>query len=647
MQKLKATDNEENIPSCSMYLAPSSIPGGGLGIFTTKAVKEGNILHPADAPDIPIIDPDWSQKSKDAWVGLFAQYWYSNGVSDPTLFESEGWSADFQTGICAFPNTHQYLQNLNIGSLKIVPVDDSILNRDTEAGAGASSNHLGRMAIASRDIDAGEEILLQYPQVEMKRLTEEFNVPDRDDFNAAGEWLSNVLKLFENKHEIPWKRILDVSLFGEMTDRAVSLLPKSNTDLDNILGSIGEDEETPTASHFSLAIAKEMSVNKRSVEWIEENGFCMDNIVVKKSLNPHAGRGAFANRPLKKGDVIVPAPVLQINNKNALRMPAFEGRRKQLLLNYCFGHSESTMLLCPYSNANLLNHCSKRRPGLHPCGERHRPNAKLRWSKWDQGTFTWIEKSLDDIRELKGRVPLSLDVVATKNIQEGEELYLDYGEEWEDAWEDHLREWNQEESRSSDHGDDWQSLRKLNDELRALPLAPDFSRDEPSKDSSGLLFTACRYNLKRDVGNKEESFWNDLESELPWKDYSIEDTVSKFGTLANNDFDVDTESYRAYVDGSFWPCVVTKSKDDSSSSNGDDTYTVRILQSFSRKARTALWEERSIPRIITRYPRTSIRHFYLPHASDQHLAHAFRHPIGLRDEMFPEQWKDIKVLATH
>lgn len=64
-----------NTNVCTVYLAPSSTKNGGMGFFTTKSIKEGMIIHPADSPAIPIIDPDRSQESLDAWVGLWSGYW--------------------------------------------------------------------------------------------------------------------------------------------------------------------------------------------------------------------------------------------------------------------------------------------------------------------------------------------------------------------------------------------------------------------------------------------------------------------------------------------------------------------------------------------------------------------------------------------
>lgn len=111
----------------------------------------------------------------------------------------------------------------------------------------------------------------------------------------------------------------------------------------------------------------------------------------------------------------------------------------------------------------------------------------------------------------------------------------------------------------------------------------------------------------------------------------VTEIIAKYGWTAKHDYDVRAGKYPSYGDGNFWPCVVTKPEGDESK---DDNYTVRIVQSANEEP--AFWETMGKPRIITDFPRASIRHFYLPYKSDQHLSNAFRHYIDLRDDVFPE-----------
>ena len=109
-------------------------------------------------------------------------------------------------------------------------------------------------------------------------------------------------------------------------------------------------------------------------------------------------------------------------------MPAFDLKTNnwQLILNYCIGHEHSSLLLCPNTNAALINHCSERDPANHPCGRAGRPNAKFQWADWDKVSNEWLTKTIDEMETERGQ-GLSLEAVAIGDIEEGEEVFVDYG----------------------------------------------------------------------------------------------------------------------------------------------------------------------------------------------------------------------------
>jgi len=655
-------DNRESMASsCSVYLAPSSVSGGGMGMFTVKPVKLGETILPADGPSIPIIDPDYSQASLDTWVNLFSSYWWGHdgGINDAAFFESYN-TAELQITVGALPNSHPYLDNLEVAFPEIIPYDDSVLDRTTNPGAGASSLFLGRDAIAYRDIDAGEELFLGYPETYMAEISEKYNIPNVQDYEETGLIVSNLYtKYGKNFNRWVWDET-------EISERVKSLLPKSQTDLDNILPSTSkcplastkctwydkieeraksfaqerfsffrkkllsdESQYTSFVARTTFAIAKEISVNKRSPEWIRNHGICLENIIPGRSLNKQAGNGAFANRFMRKGDIIAPASLLQITNKDALRMSAFKGENWQLLLNYCLGHEDSSLLLCPITNAVLVNHCSGRRPEMHSCGRDIEPNAKYRWATWDGATTHWLEKSIKEMERDGGR-GLSLEIVATRDIEKGEEVYIDYGIKWEEAWDDHVRNWKPPTTREEQDQKEekWISTKELNEELGPLTVAPNFSAKHISFGAQNGMFTACFYY------EDDQRFWDQFGDEETWDETtSINGTINKFGKSYGEAYDVEEYEVES---GDFWPCIVTRK--DSAPSTEHETYTVRVLQSKIHDE--TIWETCNFPRIISNYPRKSIRHFYLPYKSDIHLPNVFRHHMELPDNLFPGVWKD-------
>jgi hypothetical protein len=103
------------------------------------------------------------------------------------------------------------------------------------------------------------------------------------------------------------------------------------------------------------------SSKRRSVDWLRENGWCLDNVrPIPVSKYQHAGRGLVARRPLAAGAVVAPVPVRAIR-RSSLRIKRRQRQRadgktttlvdeetEQLLINYCFGHPDSSFLLYSY-----------------------------------------------------------------------------------------------------------------------------------------------------------------------------------------------------------------------------------------------------------------------------------------------------------
>ena len=182
----------------------------------------------------------------------------------------------------------------------------------------------------------------------------------------------------------------------------------------------------------------------RDLSWLEENGQCMDNIKVldRSTESPDAGRGAAASRFIPKGGLVAPAPVIHVPDYEVLEMfepidtprsekgsfkvvPDMKGPKMyQLLLNYCFGHEESTLLLCPYGLLTaLINHSSEN------------ANTRVVWSDAMRHK-EWLNHTIDHFAE-EYVAGLQLDFVALRDIEEGEEILIDYGDSWQRAWDEY------------------------------------------------------------------------------------------------------------------------------------------------------------------------------------------------------------------
>lgn len=217
----------------------------------------------------------------------------------------------------------------------------------------------------------------------------------------------------------------------------------------------------------------------QTIEWLEEHGTCMDNLREGKSSIPQAGRGAFAHRPIASGQVVAPLPLIHVD-RNVLAMygsveevhpdsphhqaDAERPLHQQLLLNYCFGHRDTQLLLCPYGvTTALINHSQQK------------ANAKIVWSEKTMRQPEWLlQHPTEWIHELTAG--LAFDLVATRDIQQGEEVLIDYGDEFEEAWNRHVQNW-----RPPSDAEAYVPAYKL-DELEKIKTVAEGSYSSESKD---------------------------------------------------------------------------------------------------------------------------------------------------------------------
>ena len=229
--------------------------------------------------------------------------------------------------------------------------------------------------------------------------------------------------------------VLQAALGREKAQKLASALPSKPDLLDKVKDAGG----VLAYSHPDVI---------RKLDWLEQHGVCVDNLQVGPSTIPHAGRGAFATRKLSKGSVITTTPLLQIPMRSVLDMheglvlneQQWEMARpvdapvtgQQLLLNYCWGHPSSTLLLYPTApTVGFINHANTPK----------QVNAKLVWSNHPANQAkSWFDVDpMELVDEDHAYLGLLMDIVATQEIQPGDEILLDYGKEWEAAWNEHTK----------------------------------------------------------------------------------------------------------------------------------------------------------------------------------------------------------------
>jgi hypothetical protein len=334
--------------------------------------------------------------------------------------------------------------------------------------------------------------------------------------------------------------------------------------------------------------------SQQSTEYLRKHGYCIDNLRPRKSRIKEAGRGAYATRNLAKGAIVAPVPAVMIQRHEAMGNDAKRKPKEQLLLNYCFGHNATDpYLLLPFSPAvNLINHY-------------HDPNVKLQWSAKSLEDIHQPDKTLQEIYE--ENPTLLLELVAIKEINQGDEIYLDYGRLWEDAWWHHVHEiWKP----INEH---YTPSYVMDDAIRMLRT----EQEEKEHPYPKNVFTSCFYRYS-DRTEKERSVaqQSNRKDSSSLNSYRWELTKGLY----------DLRNLR--------PCKVLKRLEDA---KGRSAYAVRMLN------RPGLDMEELIPKdelhIVTHVPRAAIRFSDKAGTTDQHLPDAFRHEIGLPDDLIPDTWK--------
>ena len=156
----KNSDDFEVAPphdeQCGVWLAPSTIPGAGLGMFAGKHFETDDVLIPTGDSVIGIVDIALHNRQQHRETFLWDEYTWS-GRS--LRLDQEGHeevnvaSAGFGAAVNCF------LPIINADEYNPVLKWDG-LQRSRDPGSGASTQFHGRLSVAKRPIAAGEEFFV-------------------------------------------------------------------------------------------------------------------------------------------------------------------------------------------------------------------------------------------------------------------------------------------------------------------------------------------------------------------------------------------------------------------------------------------------------------------------------------------------------
>ena len=121
---------------CGLYLAPSTIPNAGLGVFTTRALQDGITIPMAGDLCIPVVDQHWHMGHEEIFWPLKDYYWMGSVMGMEQEVEGDDIEAYCPGALDCAVNCNLAL--INVG--KSTPnYDTSGLHRMKDPGAGAIS----------------------------------------------------------------------------------------------------------------------------------------------------------------------------------------------------------------------------------------------------------------------------------------------------------------------------------------------------------------------------------------------------------------------------------------------------------------------------------------------------------------------------
>jgi len=479
--------------------------------------------------------------------------------------------------LAVLPGVGMLANGLNGNQHNVLPfvptVDEGGLTRLESPGAGAISHYHNYTFFVQRSVlEAGAEILVHYGDGWFRERKERLILQQQQE---------------EQDRQQQKQREENEVAISKDGKRITATTPQP------------QPPNQPLARITTTSFQDVVAPLRRPVEWLRQHGHCVDHLRAGRSRLPHAGRGAFATRDLPAGSIVSPVPVLTLPKRETLdivreRQDGTIVQTKQLLLNYCYGHQNSSLLLFPYAPlVNLINHGPV-------------PNVKLQWSSASL-IGDWSNRPLSEVKQLR-RSGLLLELVTTRDINQGDEIYLDYGKTWFDAWRQHVQTW-----QPPPDAERYAPAYVHDDVVRSLRLEAEL-REHPYPDN---IFTSCFYRYSDHQPRAEAS-----QGKHP---SAAAAAVTTFRwNMTRGIFELRN----------LRPCQILQRQHDPKQGT---LFTVRILNRFGLEARERL--PKGAVHIVTHVPRRAVRFSDKIYTTDQHLEHAFRHEIEWDD--FPEQWKDL------
>eukprot|EP00804_Cyclotella_cryptica_P030084 CCRYP_020715-RB/>CCRYP_020715-RB protein AED:0.34 eAED:0.34 QI:60/0.66/0.5/1/0.66/0.5/4/413/674 len=610
--------------ACMLYIAESTIPHAGIGIFAGVDFAEGQLIGRDNwgDPAFATIDINWnnadpggrsaSKSRRDYHWPLTNYDWESSSLD---IIEEEGDDASMTvTGFGAVPNCHFSLINVAEHG---VSYDLAGLSRYNSPGSGAITPFVNRTSTARKDIEAGSELFVSYGSSWFKNRPDYATVPVKESYNEAERFLEKyglfLLGNPQNTNGWKYNLFIDDMILKEEAQKDLWDIIKSFPYVSRARQALpATSEDVMRAIHRGIG-AVEVENSMRSLEYLKEHGKCVDNIVPGNSTIPHAGRGAFATRFIPKGSLVAPAPLVHFTDKSALIMyNETRDRNGKLIKNE--KEILTTQLIRNYiHHVAYINHHSTEF------------NARLQWAKnFSFHNEDWLYKDVTFLDQ-QWRAGLMLEFIATRDIKEGEEILIDYGKDWQNAWDTHVKQWTQVDPEKDFNN--YTHLTKFSAMNAAKAI---YRRAEFYKSDNAPIKTVAEQETDPYPRNVVFKCRVDVDIGIGNYTYAPETTPVYKRKWITKDLNVGHKKSRR--------CNVIERLDASSDYYGYDDHPFMYTVEISNVRKNQGKRENHV---ITGVPFRAIDIVDEKYSSDMFLKNAFRHEMGLPDGLWPKAWMNL------
>jgi hypothetical protein len=634
------------------YIKGMSIPVFDLGIPLVDIKEQNSLMHEAIVHRA-VLGMLWT--TEELAGGQFEDRNLDSGLA---LVSGMGFSGAENPGLANVKFDHHSMLNRYRSGGMIGPNGEGNLDDREDAMAPAVSNYFGMKMVALEDIPAGMEFFpnpgdefFEFREHEAEDEENDDGTISRSKYIRADSVLQQFNTAVQNHPDFftettKIQEYWDLIRLELVEDEKVQmLLPENAAEVAEFVAQGALHKNNPDI--------------QRSLEYLQNEGTCADTIVVKPSTIKGAGRGAFAKRAIKEGDIAAPYPLMRlpeemllmydldevqrIRRKQALKKRKlvkkmteenaagglqrkrkvvesdeeedFEVEAAQLLMNYVLGHPDTSMVWYPFGpGVNFINHA----PYNHKSAK---TNVEMVWSKkayheerrfLNMGMNTMVARGTNPFVSV-------MDLVATRDIAEGEELFMNYGHSFNRELIDHF-----DAFRS---GEDDPPRSNVLNTIMAQMGDPFRTIDEQEKNPyPHFVSPICYVDVEQAHVIQPDAIPKSHKMTIPADmQFDKHNALKLYGVISN--FTMDATVHQCQIlhrqgmggDG------------DSDSSTSNYLYLVQLLIGSGLD---------EAPYFVD-VPHSSILLTDEPYTSSMHTLNTLRHNIEIPDNIFPDAWRDM------